>query len=518
MGHPGGEVVDLIEGLREAGLEFVLTRHETAAAFMADAMASATGIPGVCVGTLGPGATNLVTGVAQAHLDRSPMLVMTGQLPNDRYEITTHQKLDLRALFAPITKWQARVSPANARDVVDRALAVALQARRGPVYLEIPSDVPREQSRDPMAHTQEFFKRGETFAPVPMPGIDPMAAGMAAQRIRASRKPVILVGMDANDEVTATRLVAFAEEWSIPVIDSPKSKGVFREDHPLFLGTIEMLGTSRLFDYVRSSDLVLMVGFDPVEFDRDWRAPAEVVHIGPLANDDRYYRASVEVIGPVNEAIDAIRSLCGTGEPKSTPENVAAFRDDFRAYVAPKRKGLTAQQVLAVLRANLPEDAIATCDVGYNKAVTGQCWTAYAPKTFFMSNGLSSMGYGLPAAIGLKLIRRDREVVCVLGDGGFAMTMAELETAGRLELPVIAVVLADDALSQIKAGQERKGYPVVGTTFRGLDYVAVARGFGATGHDVTTEDELREAIASARKAKTPSLIAAHVDASAYRLD
>src|SRR5206468_3843709 len=373
FGHPGGEVVDLIEGFREAGLEFVLTRHETSAAFMADAMATASGIPGVCVGTLGPGATNLVTGVAQSFLDRSPVIALSGQLPADRYEITTHQKLDLRALFAPITKWQARVSPVNARDVIDRALRVALSPRRGPVYLEVPSDVPRQDARDRMSEVERVFYRGHVIAPVPMPAIDADAAGAAAQRIRNSKKPLILAGMDANDEVIASRLVAFAEEWSIPVMDSPKSKGVFREDHPLFLGTIEMLGTQRLFELIDTCDLVFMIGFDPVEFDRDWTAPARVVHVNTVPNDARYYR---------------------------------------------------------------------------------QCWQAYGAKRFFMSNGLSSMGYGLPSAIGLKLLHRDRAVVCVVGDGGFAMTMAELETAARMELPVVCVVLADDALSQIKAGQE----------------------------------------------------------------
>src|SRR5207245_1465770 len=202
----------------------------------------------------------------------------------------------------------------------------------------------------------------------------------------------ILAGMDANDGGTAGELRNLAEEWGIPVIVSPKAKGVFREDHQLFLGTIEMLGTGRLYEYIDGSDLVLMIGFDPVEFDRDW-------------------------------------------------------------------------------------------------AVTGQCLAMYQPKTFFMSNGLSSMGYGLAAALGLKLLHRDREVACVLGDGGFAMMMAELETAVREKLGVTVIVLADDALSQIKANQERKGYPVTGTTFGGLDYVALAKGFGIKGHDVRTVAE-----------------------------
>ncbi len=513
-GHPGGEVVDLIEGFRQAGLEFVLTRHETTAAFMSEAMASASGIPGVCVATLGPGATNLVTGVAQAYLDRAPLIAFTGQLPDDRLEITTHQKLDLRALFAPITKWQARLTPSNAADVTDRALRESLRARRGPIFIEVPSDVPRQPSAGPdEAPPTRVVSRGANEASA---AVDRVAAGRAAQLLSESERPVILAGLDANDDGTVGALRNLAEEWGIPVMVSPKAKGVFREDHPLFLGTIEMLGTAKLYEYIDGSDLVLMIGFDPVEFDRDWRAAAKVIHIGPLPNDDRYYDSAAEVVGPVREGIDVLRLVAGKPATQRSPEAVQAFRDWFRAFVTPKRDRLTSQQVLAELRSALPEDALVTCDVGYNKAVTGQCLPMYLPKTFFMSNGLSSMGYGLAAALGLKLLHRDREVACVLGDGGFAMVMAELETAVRERLGVTVVVLADDALSQIKAGQERRGYPVTGTTFGALDYVALAKGFGITGHDVRTVAECREAL-RARSSDVPTLIAAHVDPSAYQL-
>ncbi|HJW48724.1 MAG TPA: thiamine pyrophosphate-binding protein [Candidatus Limnocylindria bacterium] len=510
-GHPGGEVVDLIEGFREAGLEFVLTRHETPAAFMAEAMASASGIPGVCLATLGPGATNLVTGVAQAYLDRAPLIAFTGQLPDDRVEGTTHQNLDLRALFAPITKWQARLTASNAADITDRALRDTLRPRHGPVFIEVPSDVPRQAAADDAAPPRVTSRGAKVSA-----AVDRVAAERAAELLRESKRPLILAGLDANDSAVAVSLRALAEDWGVPVMVSPKAKGVFREDHPLFLGTIEMLGTAKLYEYIDDCDLVLMTGFDPVEFDRDWRAAAKVIHIGPLPNEDRQYDSAVEVVGPLREGIDLIRAAAGHPAPSRSPKDIRAFRDSFRAFVNPKRDRLTSQQVLAELRAALPEDALVTCDVGYNKAVTGQCLPMYQPKTFFMSNGLSSMGYGLAAALGLKLLHRDRQVACVLGDGGFAMVMAELETAVREKLGVTVVVLADDALSQIKAGQERKGYPVTGTTFGKLDYVALAKGFGITGHDVRTVPECRDAL-RAGSSKKPTLIAAHVDPTAYQL-
>ena len=245
-------------------------------------------------------------------------------------------------------------------------------------------------------------------------------------------------------------------------------------------------------------------------------AAADVIHIGPQPNDDRYYDSAAEIIGPVPEAIDVLRSVAGTPVPRRAAEGVRAFRESFRAFVTPKRDRLTSQEVLAELRAAMPEDAYVTCDVGFNKAVTGQCLPMYQPKTFFMSNGLSSMGYGLAAAMGLKLMERDREVACVLGDGGFAMVMAELETAVREKLGITVVVLADDALSQIKAGQERRGYAVTGTTFGALDYLSLAKGFGIIGRDVRTVAECRDAL-RARPSDVPTLVAAHVDPSAYRL-
>jgi acetolactate synthase-1/2/3 large subunit len=507
FGHPGGEVVDLIEGFREAGLEFVLAKHETDAAFMAEAMASSTGRPGACLATLGPGATNLVTGVAHAYLDRSPLIALSGQLPVDRYEIATHQKLDLRALFAPITKWQARVSAANAGAVTDRALRVALRPRQGPVFLEVPSDVPAQEARasDPDVPIVE--------EPRAAGGPDPRSIAAAAELLDKSARPVLFAGLDALDATTAEPLRRFIEGWGIPAILSPKAKGLLRDDHPLVVGTIEGLGSAKLYEWVARRDLVVMVGIDPVEFDRDWAAAAPVIHLSALPNDDRYYQSAVELVGPVPASLDALHT---PAKPKDTAD-AGRFRDEFRRFVRPQRSGLTSQEVLGALREALPEDALVSCDVGFNKSVSIQCWPAYAPRTFFVSNGLSSMGYGLPAAIGLKLAHRERAVACILGDGGFAMSLAELETAARLGLAFTVVVLADEALQQIKASQERKGFPVTGTTFGALDYRALATAFGADGVEVRTLDECRAAFRDAARSKRVTLVAAHVDPASYRL-
>lgn len=505
FGHPGGEVVDLMEGFRQAGLEFVLAKHETDAAFMAEAMASSTGLPAACLATLGPGATNLVTGVAHAYLDRAPLIALTGQLPVDRYEIVTHQKLDLRALFAPVTKWQARVTPTNAAAVIDRSLRVALRRRRGPVFLEVPSDVPSQDAAasDP-PQPPDMRVAG---------GVDGDAARAALALLRESTRPVLLAGLDALDDDLADPLRRFVEGWGIPVIVSPKAKGLLRDDHPLCVGAIEGLGSTKLYEWIAGRDLILMVGFDPVEFDRDWPAKAPVIHVSPLPNDDRHYAAAVEVVGPIAVALDA---LAAPARPKNSVD-ATRFRDEFQRFVRPARDGLTSQSVLAALRESLPEDALVSCDVGYNKSVSIQCWPAYAPRTFFVSNGLSSMGYGLPAAIGLKLAHPGRAVACILGDGGFAMSVAELETAARLGLAFTVVVLADDSLQQIKAAQERKGFSVTGTTFGALDYRALAAAFGADGIEVRTLDECRTAFRDAASRKRLTLVAAHVDPAGYRL-
>lgn len=401
------------------------------------------------------------------------------------------------------------MTAANAVTVTDRAVRVSQRHRPGPVYLEVPSDVPAQEARTGTTHDELETVVAAVF---------PQAAGSAAAALlRESKRPVILAGMDAMDAAAVSELRALADEWTIPVMVGPKAKGVFREDHPLFLGTIEALGTGRLFDYIAECGLVVMVGFDPVEFDRDWTAKAKTIHIGPLPNDDLYFRAEAQLVGPVSSGIQALRAAAAPASPKHQMQDLASARRSFLSFVQPETTGLAAQAVLRELRAVLPEDALVSCDVGQNKSVAGQCWPAYQPKTFFVSNGLSSMGYGFAAAMGLQLLNPERRVACILGDGGFAMYLGELETAVRRELPIIAVVLADQALTQIKLGQERKGLGSTGTTFGPIDYVALARAFGAEGAKIRRAEESRDVFKWALERRGPTIIAAYIDPDCYRL-
>lgn len=510
FGLPGGEVVELIEGLRQEGVEFIVTRHEAAAAFMANAYGQATGRPGVCIATLGPGATNLVTGVAHAYLDRAPVIAITAQLPDAKYTIATHQAVDLMALYRPITKWQARVDPGNVKAVVERALRVATEERPGPVYLMLPSSHAAAEVDDRPYPAAEVPAPGGPVAPVA-----PGAIRAAAERVERARRPVLLVGLSAARAGASAQMLALAERLGAPVIVGPKAKGSFPEDHPLFAGTIEMLGTDVLFDLIASSDRVIAAGFDPVELDRDWTFDAPVLNVDTVPADP-YYPVDFDLTGPLVPTLAALAEAVRPGA-RWAPEEVAEVRRRLRARIDVEVPGLSPQQAIRALQAAFPRDTLIAVDVGAHKMATGQVWQSTVPGTFYMSNGLSSMGYAFPAALALKLVHRERKVVAVVGDGAFAMSMAELETAVRVGLGVTAVVLVDGALSLIEMAQERRGYPSTGTRFGNPDFAAVARAFGVEARTVRTPEEAEAAFAEAARADGPFLVAVHVNPAGYRL-
>jgi acetolactate synthase I/II/III large subunit len=511
FGFPGGEILEFVEQCRRQDVPYVLTRHESSAAFRADVTGQITGRPGVCCATLGPGATNLVTGVANAYLDRSPVIVVTAQIPSTMTDTITHQRLDLKALYQPVTKWAVRVTPENVGAVMDAAIAVAMRRPRGPVYLELPSDVAKMEAALP-------GRLGPNELPPAELQPSTVTLSSAAARLNSAKRPVLLVGPNANPRAVAGPVRALAEKGSIPVALSPKAKGVFRADHPLFIGTAAgMAADAEVMAFLKQSDLILGVGFEATEADGNWPALLPILWLDEAPREKAEWDGDY-LLGDLPGILGALAEGC-TGPHEWTPADLEAVRAAVAARVAPNPSpttGLSPTAALRAMRTVLPENAILTTDVGAHKLLAGQVWDAYEPLTFFMSNGLSSMGYGMPAALAAKAQFPERTVVSLVGDGGFAMTAHDLEVARRSGQAVIFVLFDDTALTLIQVSQNKKGHPRYGVDFVPSDYVQVAKGFGARACTVATLEELQAALRRELNSTDSVVIHVPVDASEYR--
>ncbi|HVB96577.1 MAG TPA: thiamine pyrophosphate-dependent enzyme [Chloroflexota bacterium] len=503
FGHPGGEVAHLIEALRQVDIPFVLTRHEATAGFLAASWGELSGRPGVCLSTLGPGATNLLSGVAQGYLDRCPMIAITAQLATDREIRSPHQRLDLGKLFAPVTKASIRVAADTAATAVEHALYLATSERPGPVHLEVPSNV--------AAQPFEGVVRGVRFGDVgrlASPGVD-----QARDALAGARRPAILAGIGAVRCQASDQLVRLAETLGAPVVTTPKAKGVFPEDHPLAAGVMDMTGEAVVNELLREADLLLTAGFDVVELIKPWGFAAPVVHLDTIANTDQLYEAQVEVVG--NVAL-ALAELAETARPSQWPSGrMSEHKRRLRAALRSRVTGLAPQTVMETVRELLPRHGVVASDVGAHKILLGQVWTAYEPRTYVVSNGLSSMGTGIPGAMAARLLWPERPAVAIVGDGGLGMYLGELETAVRLGIDLPIVVLVDGSLSLIKLGQVGRGYPPAGVDFDTPQLSRIAEGFGAAGERVTTAAEVRGALERALERGGVTLIEAVIDARAY---
>lgn len=526
FGYPGGETLDLLEAFRAAGIKFVLTHHETAAAFAAAATGELTGVPGVCMATLGPGATNLVSGVAAALLERAPLLAFTAQLPRARRETTTHQRLDLNDLFRPITKASLRLEPADALRSLEKGIRTAMTGRPGPVHFEVASDVPRAICTDSIG--AQFFGR-----PLIRQGLGcatPAALEAAANLIASAHHPVALIGAGALN-VDQAVVTTFVEKAGLPVVTTPKAKGLISERHPLFAGVIEMLGKQSIVDWLAAADRLIYIGFDPVELDMLWEHPAPGVLFDSVPDTDVYYRVDAAAVGAIDLSLAALADganaggaypLRGTRPDGAGDAAALACRQAIMARIDGGRRAAPgslspAALVAAVRAAATAPDALATTDVGAHKMAVGQIWVTQRPGCFMMSNGQSSMGYGVPTAMAAKLLRPERQVVALVGDGGLAMYLAELATIARLGLSLPVVVFVDRQLTLIAMGQERRGYPREGVGFANPDYRQLAASLGGYGAIVDSAAQLQTEVTEAWSRPTFSLLAVPVDDTLYRV-
>lgn len=513
FGYPGDPNLDFIEAARHQGLEFILTRREGTAAFMADAYGQLTGLPGVCLSTLGPGSTNLVNGVAGAYLDRSPMLAISGQM-NTRLEPTfTHQYIDHNRLFAPVTKWTARMVPAAAAAVMRKAFRVATAERPGPVHITVPADVVSATAGEAEVVLPPLAAHGQWTEAF---GAGPAASSGPAALIAKARRPVALAGISALRAKAGPALAAFAERLGCPVVVSPKAKGVLAEDHAYFAGVIDMACGDFIWDFLKSSDLILAVGFDAVEMIKSWQSTAPVIHVDSVANTDQIYPAEVELIGSVPAILESLAAGY-TGAAKWGEKEIREHRDElFRLYYQGRVEGkLNPTDVVDAVRNVFPRDTIATSDVGSHKLLIGQGWTVYEPGAVLMTNGLSSMGFSLPAAMCAKLLRPDRPVVCFTGDGGFAMVESELRLAASLKLAIVVVVFCDNSLNRIELKQIVRQYATASTRFDATDLVKLAESMDCHGARVATQRELEAALGDAGGLDRPLVIEARIDPAQY---
>jgi acetolactate synthase-1/2/3 large subunit len=499
FGLPGGEIVAFINACREAGLQFLLTGHEASAAWMAQVVGQITGTPGVCAATLGPGATNLVTGVANAWLDRAPMLAVTAQIPAAALPTMTHQRLPLQQLFSPVTKGSFAVGTEDTVALVHRSMDLAAAPRPGPVHISLASD---------MAVKEYVAGNSQSVSPPPL--TDGSSLHKIATRLEAAVRPLILIGLGAAP-ADAPAIHALIAKLQSPFLVTPKVKGIVPEDHPLFLGVASgMAIDSDIVETIKTADLILGIGFDPVECDKAWFADVSIASLDTASMAEGAYRP-LEDIGNLTAAITELTARIT--RPKPWPAELLNQRR--QAIERQPRDGESPLRLLAELRSIFPRDGVTTCDVGSHKLVMGQFWRSYEPGTFFMSNGLSGMGFGIPAAIAAQLVHPQRPVLAVVGDGGMLMMLHDLTLIRQLGMPIIIVVLSDSSLSLIRVSAERRGFPPYGVDFTAPDFAAIAQAFGIAAKRVPSISGIRECMEQALEKKIPFLIDVPIDYREY---
>jgi acetolactate synthase-1/2/3 large subunit len=508
FGIPSGNVLPLMEAMRKGGIDFVLTAHEGSAGFAADVTGRMTGAPGFCLATLGPGATNLATGVGNAWLDRSPMLAITCNLNTDQLGRRMQMWIDHHALFKPITKATLPLKRGAIADTLSHALGLALSEPQGPVHLDLPEDVA-------LAGTDECVPPPVRAAKLAPPSQDTLAR--AAELISAAKQPVAVLGSSAMRVNDPQLLVRAIERHQLPFATTTMAKGMIDEEHPLSLGCIERACRQVQRRFLQRADLIIGIGYDTVEVEYEaWigdrpllQIDIEPVDVAPSV------KLIHEVSGNLDLALSWLAELPATGNAW-TAATLAEHRRSFHVQLRPASTTFTAHQAIDAVRRALPREGLLAFDVGAHTHQIASQWTAHAPKSFHITNGWSSMGFALPAAIAAKLARPESPVVALLGDGCFQMTCGEVATAKRLGLTLPIVVLDDRWLALIKVKQIRRQYPLYGTELQSEDYPEPpTHYFGVPAIGVAGAAALEQAVTRALAASGPTVIEAVIDSEHY---
>ena len=497
FGIPGEENLDLLNSLKASSIKLVITRHEQAAGFMAATYGRLTGKPGVCLSTLGPGATNFVTAAAYAQLGAMPMLMITGQKPIKKSKQGRFQIIDIVDTMRPITKFTRQiVNGNNIPSLVREAFRIAMEERPGAVHLELPEDIAAEHA------DTKVFNVHHARRPAP----DDKALENAVSMIEESNMPLILIGAAANRNRTSIALTQFIDKTGIPFFNTQMGKGVVDERHDKFLGTAALSDHDYLHNAIDKADLIINVGHDVIEkppffMEHDG---SKVLHINYFsANVDDVYFPQLEVVGDIAASIQylaravRVQSHWDFDFYEKMKHEVEGH---ITKYFGDERFPLLPQRIVSEIRKLMPEDGVLTLDNGMYKIWFARNYKAYQPNTVLLDNALATMGAGLPSGMAAKIVDPSKKVVAICGDGGFMMNSQELETATRIGLNLVVIILNDNAYGMIKWKQEGMGFENFGLDYKNPDFVKYAESYGAKGYNVTSSrhftDTLKECLLS----------------------
>jgi len=516
FGVPGEENADFMISLEDSKqIKFILCRHEQAAAFMAEIHGRLTGEPGVCLGTLGPGATNLITGIADANMDRAPLLALTGQADSKRQHKESHQAMDVVSMFKPVTKWaQAIWHPSNIPEVIRKAVKLATTEKPGACHIELAEDIAKAQVGDELSPLEPTRLR----RPVP----DDKIVDQAWEMIRSAERPIIIAGNGTIRKRASKQLRRFVEATGIGVASTFMAKGCIDMDSPQCLFTVGLQARDHVTYAIEAADLVLCIGYDMVEYHpRLWnRGPKKkLIHIDFLpAEIDRDYHVDVDIVGDLSHALWMLN------------ERVAALERplqyDLRIQEATRREmiqefeehanddtsgSIRPQKVLWDVRQVMRPGDIVLSDVGAHKMWIARYYQCHEPNSCLIPNGFCSMGFALPGAISAQMVHPDRRVLAICGDAGFLMNVQDMETAKRYETPIVVMVWEDGGYGLIEWKQQNEFGRHVDLSFGNPDFIKLAEAFGWNGYRVEKSSDLASTLEHAFQSELPSLVVVPID-------
>ena len=511
FGIPGEENLDFLDSLRNSKIKLILTRHEQAAGFMAATYGRLTGRAGVCLSTLGPGATNFVTAAAYGQLGALPMLMITGQKPIKSSKQGKFQIVDVVEMMKPLTKYtQQIVGGDNIPSRVHEAFRLAEEERPGATHLELPEDIARDET------DSDLLPKRHVRRPI----AEQKSIHQAVEALQKAKHPLLLIGAGANRKQTARMLRDFVDEFQIPFFSTQMGKGVLDERDPLFLGNAALSDGDFLHRAIAHSDLILNVGHDVVEkppFFMHVDDGRTVIHVNfRTAEVDPVYFPQVEVVGDIANSVWQIKQALTAQDHwdfdyflkirERVQEHLSEGADDPRFPIYPQR-------LVADIRKVMPDDGIIALDNGVYKIWFARNYRAHLPNTVLLDNALATMGAGLPSALAAQIVFPERRVMAICGDGGFLMNSAEMETAVRLKLNLIVLILRDNAYGMIKWKQSNMDFPNWGLDFGNPDFVKYAESYGAHGHRVASAEGLAPLLEQCYQAGGVHLVEAPVDYS-----